>query len=181
MAVRLSMTASSSASTPTGGPDFQRLRRRLSATNAQAAARLAVTLPATRIVFDVLHLDDRALCALPYAERRNLLQRELPSAGATWRVPSALQGELDAVPAVTRSHELEGMAAQRLDSPNEPGRRSGAWLTRNHCRREAFAFTGWSPLLGTARRADAILIARAKPDGPDARRQRGTRRLSRPA
>lgn len=43
-----------------GRPDFHRLRRRLSATNAQAAARLAVAHPAMLVVFDLSHLDGRA-------------------------------------------------------------------------------------------------------------------------
>ena len=61
-----------------GRPDFQRLRRRLSATNAQAATSLAMTHAATFVVFDVLHLAGRAVRHLPYAERRTCSHARYP-------------------------------------------------------------------------------------------------------
>ena len=48
-----------------GRPDFHRLRRRLTASRGHAASLLAAWDPATLIVFDVLHLDGRAVRALP--------------------------------------------------------------------------------------------------------------------
>jgi bifunctional non-homologous end joining protein LigD len=148
-----------------GRPDFHRLRRRLSASDSDAASRLAVRDPATLIVFDVLHLDGRAVRALPYHRRRALLEQTLPSTGRCWRVPAPLDGALDAVLEVTRAHQLEGIVAKRLDAPYEPGRRSGAWLKHKHRRRETFAVTGWRPAAHRAHRPDAIFVARATPDG----------------
>ena len=66
---------------------------------------------------------------------------------------------------VTREHQLEGVVAKRLDTPYEPGRRSGAWLKHKHRRQETFAVTGWRPAPRHARRLDAIFVARATPDG----------------
>jgi bifunctional non-homologous end joining protein LigD len=60
---------------PDGRPDFHRLRRRLSASDARAKSLLAAQHPATLIVFDVLHLDGRAVRALPYHRRRELLEQ----------------------------------------------------------------------------------------------------------
>src|SRR3954468_10275290 len=56
-----------------GRPDFTALRRRLTASDAAAAARESVRRPSTLIVFDVLHLDGVATRMLPYRERRALL------------------------------------------------------------------------------------------------------------
>ena len=148
-----------------GRPDFQLLRRRLTAPDPVAAARMAADCPATLIVFDLLHLDGRAVRTLPYSERRALLERELPVRGPSWRLPRPLAGELDAVLEVTRAHELEGVVAKRLDAPYEAGRRSGVWLKHKHRRRETFAVTGWRPAACRARRPDAIFVARATPDG----------------
>jgi bifunctional non-homologous end joining protein LigD len=148
-----------------GHPDFHRLRRRLSASSAAAAARLAALHPATLMVFDVLHLDGRAVRALPYRLRREILDNTLPADGQCWRTPSPLTGDLHAVLEVTRAHELEGVVAKQLDAPYEPGRRSGAWLKHKHRRLETFAVTGWRPSPPHARRPDAILVARAAPDG----------------
>lgn len=47
----------------------------------------------------------------------------------------------------------------------EPGRRSGGWLKHKHRRRETFAVTGWRSAGVHARRHDAILVARTRPDG----------------
>ena len=144
-----------------GCPDFHRLRRRLSASDARAASLLAAQHPATLIVFDVLHLDGRAVRALPYHARRELLERTLPDGGRSWRLPAPLTGALDAVLDVTRAHQLEGIVAKRVDAPYEPGRRSGSWLKHKHRRQETFAVTGWRPAPHRARRPDAIFVARA--------------------
>src|SRR3954465_4989075 len=71
-----------------GRPDFHRLRRRLSASNADAASALAARHPTTLIVFDLLHLDGRAVRALSYHRRRELLERTLPDSGRCWRIPA---------------------------------------------------------------------------------------------
>ena len=148
-----------------GRPDFHHLRRRLCASYAHAAARLAARDPVTLIVFDVLHLDGRAVRALPYHRRGELLAWALPATGPCWRIPAPLDGPLDAVLDVTRAHQLEGIVAKRLDAPYEPGRRSGAWLKHKHRRQETFAVTGWRPAAHHARRPDAIFVARTTPDG----------------
>ena len=148
-----------------GRPDFHRLRRRLTASSRRAASLLAARDPATLIVFDLLHLDGRAVRALPYRCRRELLERTLPATGRCWRIPAPLNGALDAVLEVTRAHELEGVVAKRLDAPYQPGRRSGAWLKHKHRRQETFAVTGWRPAPHHARRPDAIFVARTTPEG----------------
>jgi bifunctional non-homologous end joining protein LigD len=148
-----------------GRPDFHRLRRRLSATDARGAQRLAAAHPATLVIFDVLHLDGRAVRVLPYERRRELVVAHLPPQGRSWRVNKPLSGDLKAVLAVTRARELEGIVAKRLDAPYEPGRRSGAWLKHKHRRRETFAVTGWKPASPGAHRPDAILVGRATADG----------------
>jgi bifunctional non-homologous end joining protein LigD len=148
-----------------GQPAFHRLRRRLSARDDRSAAQLADRYPATLIVFDVLHLDGRAVRSLQHRHREELLREALPPSGSSWRIPQPLSGSLDAVLEVTSAHELEGVVAKRVDAPYEPGRRSGAWLKHKHHRRETFAVTGWRPALPNARRPDAILVARRAPDG----------------
>jgi hypothetical protein len=109
------------------------------------ASLLAAQHPATLIVFDVLHLDGRAVRALSYHRRRELLEHTLPDSGRSWRIPAPLTGTLNAVLDVTRAHQLEGIVAKRVDAPYEPGRRSGSWLKHKHRRQETFAVTGWRP------------------------------------
>ena len=131
----------------------------------RAASLLAAQHPATLVVFDVLHLDGRAVRALPYHRRRELLERTLPDSGRYWRIPAPLTGGARCGARCQRAHQLEGIVAKRLDAPYEPGRRSGAWLKHKHRRQETFAVTGWRPAPHYARRPDAIFVARAAPDG----------------
>lgn len=95
-----------------GKPDFAAISRRLVGRGPDAGARP----PATFVVFDLLHLDGRAVRALPYARRRALLH-ELLADGPRWRVPRPLDGPLEAVLTVTRDAHLEGVVAKRLSSP----------------------------------------------------------------
>jgi hypothetical protein len=64
-----------------GRPDFQRLRRRLSATDHAAAAHLADAHPSTLVVVDVLNLDGRAVRDLPTRSAASSSAHELPAAG----------------------------------------------------------------------------------------------------
>jgi len=106
-----------------------------------------------------------AVRSLPYHRRRELLERTLPERGRSWRIPASLTGTVDAVLDVTRTRQLEGIVAKRVDAPYEPGRHSDSWLKHKHRRQETFAVTGWRPAPQRAQRPDAILVARTAADG----------------
>jgi bifunctional non-homologous end joining protein LigD len=145
-----------------GRPSFERLRRRLRTTGDAVRAGVPRS-PATLTVFDVLHLDGRAVRTLPYARRRELLEEVLRD-GQAWRVPRAFPADRTLIDA-TRAHELEGVVAKKLDAPYREGCRSGAWLKHKHLRRETFAITGWRER--TAQRPELITLARMTPRGPE--------------
>jgi bifunctional non-homologous end joining protein LigD len=121
-----------------GRPDFSRLRRRLTAGSARSAASAAASSPVTLVVFDVLHLDGRAVRELPYRKRRALLD-ELVVPHPRWRLAPAWTERFDDVVEVTRAHELEGVVYKRLEAPYRPGRRSRAWREFTHRRQETLA------------------------------------------
>ncbi|MEW2358766.1 DNA polymerase ligase N-terminal domain-containing protein [Spirillospora sp. NPDC029432] len=80
----------------------------------------------TYLLSDLLYLDGRSLLDAPYEERRERLDGlELNS--ARWQTSPWYPGEADAVRDAARAQGLPGVLAKRLDSPYEPGRRSGAW------------------------------------------------------
>jgi bifunctional non-homologous end joining protein LigD len=139
-----------------GRPDFARLRRRLSGPGSSRP-------PALLQLFDVLHLDGRSTQALPYRERRALLE-ELALDGPAWRTPASIVCELSE-PFVAKVAELglEGVVAKRLDSRYTPGRRSPAWIKHKLRRDERLAVTG------VRRRPDgrteALFVARPFADG----------------
>ena len=126
-------------------------------------AAAPIRAPALLQVFDVLHLDGRSTRALPYRERRALLE-ELALDGRAWRTPASIVCERPEA-FVTRVAELglEGVVAKRLDSRYTPGRRSPAWIKHKLRRDERLVVTG------VRRRPDgrpeALFVARQLADG----------------
>jgi bifunctional non-homologous end joining protein LigD len=139
-----------------GRPDFARLRRRLAGRGVDPA-------PALLQVFDVLHLGGRSTRALPYRERRALLE-ELALDGPAWRTPASVILERPEG-FVTRVAELglEGVVAKRLDSRYTPGRRSPAWIKHKLRRDERLVVTGVRRRPDG--RADALFVARQVANG----------------
>jgi bifunctional non-homologous end joining protein LigD len=143
---------------PDGKPDFHRLRSRLVGEGRPSRARTA-----TLMVYDVLHLDDRAVRALPYTRRRELLSElGLDCAVAHTALVCTGVGAVADLLTVTDEHGLEGVVAKRLDAPWAEGRRSAAWVKLKHRRRETFVVTGWRTREG---RGEEYLLARRDVNG----------------
>lgn len=138
-------------------PSFGLLQHRMGVVGEGAAARLAVEIPVTYMVFDVLYLDGSALMGLPYEERRRLLVAEGLS-GASWQTPLSHVGEGDAMLDAARANRLEGIMAKRLDSPYRPGSRSREWLKVKLVERQEFVVGGWVPLSTGAGGVGALLL-----------------------
>ena len=77
-------------------------------------------------VFDLLSFTNRCTTGLPLVERRNLL-KSIPM-NPPLRLLDYFETSAAEILDVFRQHHHEGVAAKRLDSPYEPGRRSGAWV-----------------------------------------------------
>ena len=98
--------------------------------------------------------DGRPLTALPYRERREILNTLIPN-GPGWLSPPHFPGEdLDAVRAASVANGLEGVVIKRLDSAYEPGARSGSWLKLKNVLRQEVVVAGWKP--GQGNRAGLI-------------------------
>jgi bifunctional non-homologous end joining protein LigD len=128
-----------------GRPDFEALQPRMHVSSPAQAVRLAEQTPVTYLVFDVLQLDGRALTALPYAERRKLLEGAVQN-GSNWLCPPVFPGaDLDAVLSASTANGLEGVVIKRLDSAYEPGARSGSWRKIKNLLRQEVVVAGWKP------------------------------------
>ncbi|MDQ6915879.1 MAG: DNA ligase, partial [Actinomycetota bacterium] len=114
-----------------GRPSFERLQQRMHLASASQVRRRAGAVPVVYVVFDLLHLDGETLMDLPYSERRARLEA-LDLNGAAWQTPRHHKGDGAALLAATAQRGLEGVVAKRLDSPYEPGKRSGAWIKVKH-------------------------------------------------
>ena len=123
---------------------FELLQRRMHVTHAAAIERLQREVPVYYLVFDVLHLDGRDLCPLPYHQRREVLQ-ELALGGPYWSTPPSTPCKGDQMLEAARRLGYEGIMAKRLDSLYEPGRRSPSWLKIKLLLRQEFVIGGYTP------------------------------------
>jgi bifunctional non-homologous end joining protein LigD len=130
-----------------GRPSFGRLQERMHITKAAQVRRLMQTVPATYLIFDVLHLDGRSTLELPYAQRRALLE-SLELAGPSWATAPSFVGGGAAVLEASQEAGMEGVVAKRLDSPYLPGRRSECWLKVKNLRTQEVIIGGWKPGAG---------------------------------
>ena len=144
-----------------GVPDFAVIQERMHVRSAATAARLAKTVPATFMVFDVMRLDGRDLTALPLAERRDLLTG-LDLGG--WQVPPTYDDGV-MLREATLTQGLEGIVSKRLASTYQPGVRSRAWLKFAHRHRFSFVVGGWRPQEGTRDRLASLLVGEPTADG----------------
>lgn len=107
-----------------GQPDPELLERRPAGRKAPGA-RASREAPATFLAFDVLHLDGLDTTALPYRERRRLLE-SLPLSRS--QLAPIMSGTGRNAMVVARTMCLEGVIAKRLSSSYQPGARSLDWI-----------------------------------------------------
>jgi bifunctional non-homologous end joining protein LigD len=109
--------------------------------------------PAVFVCFDVLSVDDRDVTALPWQERRLLLER-IGLSGERWQTSPATIGDGARARAAAEELEFEGVVCKRLDSPYLPGRRSPAWRKVKTTKGQELVIGGWLP--GAGRLADTL-------------------------
>ena len=107
-----------------GKPSFSTLQQRMQV--RRPTPELVAVVPATYVIFDVLHHAGRSLLTVPHARRRALLD-ELHLAGIAWQTPPAFIGGGADIQNASREQGLEGIVAKRLTSTYQAGRRSRDW------------------------------------------------------
>jgi ATP-dependent DNA ligase len=113
---------------PTSGPeglDFDALQQRIHPAESRVR-RLAAETPSAFVAFDLLALGDRSLLAVPLAERRALLERELGAVRAPlYCCPAST--DIDVAQRWFTRFEgagLDGIVAKPLAGPYTPGERT---------------------------------------------------------
>ncbi|WP_122816676.1 non-homologous end-joining DNA ligase [Nocardioides pantholopis] len=148
-----------------GLPDFRVLQDRMHVRKGPAAARLARTVPATFMVFDLLRLDGRDLTDEPLERRRELLTG-LAADGAlgAWQVPASYDDGPMLFDA-TLQQGLEGIVSKRRTSRYAFDTRTPHWLKFAHRHRLSYVVGGWRPQEGTGDRLAALLVGEPTADG----------------
>jgi bifunctional non-homologous end joining protein LigD len=147
-----------------GRPSFERLQSRMHLASDSQVRRRMRDLPVTYVAFDVLWLEGRPTLGLPYRDRRRLLE-SLELQGPRWRTPAYRVGEGEALLAASAEQRLEGVVAKKLDSPYEPGRRSGAWLKIKNRPAQDVVVGGWLPGEGGRSKTLGALVVGVYADG----------------
>jgi bifunctional non-homologous end joining protein LigD len=125
-----------------GRPSFEQLQQRMGLTADADVRRLMQAVPVAYMIFDLIYLDDALLVGEPYTQRRERLEG-LQLSGQNWQTPPYEPAHGPAMLRASRESGLEGVIAKRLDSPYEPGRRSGAWLKVKNRLRQELVVAGW--------------------------------------
>lgn len=104
---------------PDGRPDPAALARRRAAKGDTAVRRLGGRSPAAFLATDLVWLEGHDTTALPYRQRRLLLER-IELSGPSWRTAPTSPGDGAALLAAARDQGLPGVVARRLDGGYEP-------------------------------------------------------------
>ncbi|HEX8629789.1 MAG TPA: non-homologous end-joining DNA ligase [Catenuloplanes sp.] len=139
--------------TRAGRPSFTTLAERMHVRDPARAARLAATLPATYMIFDVLRLGGVDLTGRPYEERRRRLAA-LGLGAPHWTVPPDYS-DGPATRAAAEENDLEGVVAKRAGSLYLPGARSPDWIKVKLDLTADFVIGGWRP---GARKLGGLLV-----------------------
>src|SRR5262245_36523008 len=146
-----------------GKPSFMDLAERMHVRDRGRARQLAASHPVTYMIFDVLVANGTDICAVPYVERRELLESLAADlgGGGRWIVPPTF-ADGDATLQAAHAMALEGVVAKRLNSAYKPGWRSIDWIKVKHDLTGDYAVGGWR----VGRRAlSALLIGVPSPAG----------------
>jgi DNA ligase D-like protein (predicted ligase) len=113
--------------------------------------------PVFYYIFDLLVLAGNGVTREPLEVRRALLETKiLPKLTAlALRPPPVLEGTLENVLHVVRTHGLEGLIAKRRDSVYESGQRSGVWRKMRVHQGQEFVIGGYTP---SCRSFDALIF-----------------------
>jgi bifunctional non-homologous end joining protein LigD len=127
-----------------GRPSFVALSQRMHVRDPGQARALASALPVSYMVFDILSANGTDVRAVPYVERRELLESLAPRLGEGGRfivAPRFADGP--ATVAAARELALEGVVAKRLTSTYRSGVRSPDWIKLKHDRNGDYVVGAW--------------------------------------
>jgi bifunctional non-homologous end joining protein LigD len=125
-----------------GRPSFEEIQQRMGLSSESEIRRKMRDVPVTYMAFDLLWREGHSLMPEPYTRRREQLQA-LKLTGPSWQTPLYEKGGGTAMLAASKKAGLEGIVGKRLDSPYEPGRRSGTWVKIKNREGQELVIGGW--------------------------------------
>jgi bifunctional non-homologous end joining protein LigD len=114
--------------------------------------------PLLYYIFDLLHLNGRALTGLPLVERKALLASVLQQAPDSLRLSASMEAQPARLLQEMKRRGLEGLIAKQRNSSYEAGRRSGAWVKFKWSQEQEFVIGGYTPPKGGRAHFGALLV-----------------------
>lgn len=125
-----------------GTPSFSKLQHRMHVRDEREAIRRAQDVPVSFAIFDLLHLDGRDTMALPFRDRRRLLE-SLVEPGPHWRLTDLHVEDPSGLLETVTARGLEGLVAKQLNSVYQEGKRPKTWRKVKPRHRQEFVVGGW--------------------------------------
>src|SRR4029077_13911318 len=125
-----------------GRPSFEEIQQRMGLTSESEIRRKMKEVPVTYMVFDLMWQDGHSLLKEPYTDRRKRLEA-LKLKGPSWQTPPSEKGGGPTMLEASRKAGLEGIVGKKLDSPYEPGKRSGTWVKVKNRMGQELVIGGW--------------------------------------
>jgi bifunctional non-homologous end joining protein LigD len=133
-----------------GRPSFGLLQRRMGLTRPREIERVAASVPARLLLFDVLEVAGEPVIDEPYLDRRARLERLVrPSTTVPIEMPGPAAGTPAAALEESRRLGLEGVVAKRPESRYRPGERSDDWVKLKVTRSQEVVIGGYRRGTGT--------------------------------
>jgi bifunctional non-homologous end joining protein LigD len=145
-----------------GRPSFQRFQQRSLLSRPEEIARVAVEIPVSYVVFDLLGFGDRDLRDLPLARRKELLAQLVPPVGAL-RYAEHFDERGEAVFQQVEALGFEGIVAKKADAPYRAGR-SPQWKKVRSLETADLVVVGFTAPAGSRSGFGALQLARAEGD-----------------
>src|SRR6202165_2762420 len=125
-----------------GRPSFEEIQQRMGLTSETEIRRKMKEVPVTYMLFDVMWKDGHSLLKEKYVDRRKKLEA-LKLKGASWQTPPYEKGGGPGLLAAGRKGGPRGIMGKNLESPYEPGRRTGAWVKIKNRMGQELVIAGW--------------------------------------
>jgi bifunctional non-homologous end joining protein LigD len=126
-----------------GLPVFERLQRRLAATNPDEISAASAEMPVYFQAFDILCREGRSVMNEPLRTRKRMLKQAVRAQGALG-VPDYVERDGVAFFEAAREHGLAGTIAKEVDSRYSPGQTSRAWQVTRVFNRDEFVIAGFT-------------------------------------
>jgi bifunctional non-homologous end joining protein LigD len=144
---------------------FERLQSRMHVKDHRRVSRLAVSIPAALVAFDLLLDGEAVLLDQPWRRRRAALEAALTKDEPGTLMLSETSTDYPDLRERGQREGWEGVMAKRADAPYRPSKRSADWLKLKLENQQELVIGGWTEPRNSREHLGAILLGYFDADG----------------